>query len=169
MIRNVIVGALCASLCASFAANAAIAQAVAPAAKQNAAILQASRTSPEAFVRALLKIYEDGNTPLERLADNRSFFTDGTAALIARIDRKNQGGAFNADPFCDCQDWISLKVRTVQTRLTGNDRASVRAALSGDRGLTQDYRLVRQPGGWRLEDIVHPTHGSMTANLRKAR
>lgn len=131
------------------------------------AILAASRVSPEAFVRALLKIYEDGNVPFEQAADNRTFFSAATTALIARIVDANPEGAFNADPFCDCQDWMSLKVSAVETVRTDQTHASVKVAMSGDSALTQLYVLVRESGGWRLHDIVHPAYGSMVAGLER--
>lgn len=158
---------LCATAGASLAIGAHTGEAIAaPRASQDAGILAASHASPDLFVRALLKMYEDGNVPLDQLPDNRAFFSAQTAALIARLSVANPEGVFSADPFCDCQDWGSLKVSAADTTIADPTHATVRVAMTGDTKLTQLYVLVKEAGGWRVEDIVHPTNGSMLAGLK---
>ena len=128
------------------------------------AILAASQISPEAFVRATVDLYKDGSVAMDQLPDNQAFFSASTRQLIDRVTA-NEGIAFDADPFCDCQDWVSLKVVSVKTAMTDETHAAVDLVMGGDSKLSQRYMLVREAGGWRIKDIVHPEYGSMIARL----
>lgn len=147
----------------------------APAATQSAdagdldpAILAASRTTPEAFVRSLLANYNQG-IALEAMPDNRAFFSAATSALIAENDRLAGGevGYFDADPICQCQDWMNIVVTDAETTTTDATHASVRAtSRDGDSTLVQTYILIKEAGGWRVADIVHPEFGSMVDGVK---
>lgn len=155
-------------------ASATAAGEVAPATQQSApasetgldpTILAASRVSPEAFLRALVDLYKDGNVPTDQMPDNQAFFSTSTSALIEGIVAKDDM-AFGADPFCDCQDWMSLKVASVQQVSADATNATIDLTMAGDTALTQRYMLVKEAGGWRVDDIVHPEYGSMIALLK---
>ena len=130
-------------------------------------ILTASKEVPEGFIYALLKKYSDGNAPLDQGEDPQDFFTASTAGLIEKINAKGDGPAFDVDPFCDCQDWKSLQVEEVTGKKGDATHAILRVAMKGDSKLVQTYKLVREENGWRVDDIYHPTNGSMLARLSK--
>ena len=130
-------------------------------------IAAASKEVPEAFVIALLKKYSDGDAPLDQGEDNFGFFSTSTAALIARVDAKGDGPAFDVDPFCDCQDWKSLRVKKVSGSKGDATHAVLRVEMEGDRKFVQTYKLVLEDAGWRVDDIAHPKAGSMLRRLSK--
>lgn len=130
-------------------------------------ITAASKEVPEAFLYALLKKYADGNAPLDQGEDPMDFFTASTAALVAKVQAKDEAPAFDVDPFCDCQDWNSLRVKTVSGKKGDATHAILRVEMMGDSKVVQTYKLVREENGWRVDDIYHPTSGSMLARLNK--
>lgn len=150
------------------AAAAPVATQSADAANLDPAILAASRTTPEAFVRSLLANYNQ-EVALEAMPDNRAFFSAATSDLIAENDRLAGGevGYFDADPICQCQDWMNIVVTDAETTTTDATHASVRAtSRDGDSTLVQTYILIKEAGGWRVDDIVHPEFGSMVDGVK---
>ncbi|MFN3820141.1 DUF3828 domain-containing protein [Blastomonas sp.] len=139
---------------------------VAPASQPglDPAILAASQGSLEAFVRAVVDLYKEGNVAPDMLPDNQAFFSTSTKQLIGRVTA-NDGMPFGADPFCDCQDWMSLKVISAKASMMDETHASVDLVMGGDRNLSQRYQLIKESEGWRISDIMHPEYGSMVARL----
>lgn len=129
---------------------------------QDPAILAASQTTPEAFVRALYDVYADG--PLESRRDNQTFYSRRTEGYIQGVILEN--GYFDFDPILAAQDYEAVSVTSAIATPSGPDRASVSVVF---RNMGADSRaefiLVREPGGWRVDDVKTPETASLVAYL----
>lgn len=121
------------------------------------AAAQAGQTA-EAYVRAL---YTTGEMP-EGLNGE---FSDRTRALIEETERLTQQGDvgfFDADPICDCQDGTPV-LETVASVSTGADTADVSVVQSfaepGNFTHRKTFRLVREEGRWKIDDMTYQDMG----------
>lgn len=108
----------------------------------------------EAFVRSLYA--GQASTDIDAAAP---IWSARTAALLARTEaltEEGDQGFFEADPICDCQDG-EARLLDLTTTLDGADRADVLAAYdyggSDARVWSKTYRLVRENGAWKVDDI----------------
>ena len=129
---------------------------------QDPAILAASQTTPEAFVRALYTVYADG--PLEGRRDNQTFYSERTEGHIQSVILEN--GYFDLDPIVGAQDYDAVSLTSAITTPSGPDRASVAVVF---RNMGADSRaefiLVKESGGWRVDDVKTPEMPSLVAYL----
>jgi len=132
------------------AGSAAPAAATAPA---QAAAGQAE--GAEAFMRALYAPYvSDGDT-----AHAPEIWSARTRALWADNARAADGGEgyMGADPICACQDFDHFQLTSVAVTPTAPDRADaavVFGAFADSEPTRQTFKLVREDGAWRIDDIV---------------
>lgn len=108
----------------------------------------------EAFVRSLYAGQE--TTDIDAAAP---IWSARTAALLARTEaltEEGDQGFFEANPICDCQDG-EARILDLTTTMNGADRADVLAAYdyggSDARIWHKTYRLVRENGAWKIDDI----------------
>ena len=108
----------------------------------------------EAFVRSLYA--GQASTDIDATAP---IWSARTAALLARTEaltEEGDQGFFEADPICDCQDG-EARLLDLTTTLDGPDRADVLAAYdyggADARVWSKTYRLVREEGAWKIDDI----------------
>ena len=129
---------------------------------QDPAILAASRTTPEAFVRALYAVYVDG--PFEGRRDNQTFYSERTGALIQSVVLEN--GYFDVDPILGAQDYDAVSVTSSITTPSGPDHASV-SVLFRNMGADSraEFILVKEAGGWRVDDVKTAEMASLVAYL----
>lgn len=120
---------------------------------------QASVPTAEAFVRSLYA--ENGGAPM---ADGR-FWSARTGALVTESERLTPEGSigfFEADPVCDCQDGTPV-LQTATSTSTGPDGADVAVvqgfAEPGNATHRKTYRLVREGGEWRIDDMTYQDMG----------
>ncbi len=129
---------------------------------QDPAILAASQTTPEAFVRALYAVYVDG--PPEGRRDNQTFYSERTESHIAGVILQN--GYFDLDPILGAQDYQAVSVTSAIATPSGPDHASVSVIV---RNMGADSRaefiLVKESGGWRVDDVKTPEMASLVAYL----
>lgn len=148
------------TLTASVLAALALAACSAEADKVEASIPAAEpavQDTPEAFVRAL---YGDQSG-----VDDGRYWSARTAALIAESERLTPEGFvgfFEADPICDCQDGTPVLESAVATS-TGPDSADVAVvqtfAEPGNATHRKTYRLVREGGDWKIDDMIYQDMG----------
>jgi len=109
----------------------------------------------ESFVRALFAAYS--NAPGSTEPENQ--WSAGTQALLDADGEAAQGiGYLGADPICDCQDWINLRVTSLVMTSTGADSANAAVTfVMGDDAKTtaETLKLVRENGIWKVDDIVY--------------
>ena len=135
------------------ACEAKPAESATPAAAVAATPAQAD--GAEAFVRALYAPYEaDGDTdhgPEIWSARTRELWADNVRAA------EGESGYMGADPICACQDFDQFRLTSVVVTPTGPDQADaavVFAAFAGSEPTRQTFKLVREEGEWRIDDIV---------------
>lgn len=113
-----------------------------------------------------IPLWED---PEER---GRLFSPDLLAAFDAdaawRQAHPDDVPGLDGDPFYDAQDFDAVTVDLGQPEDAGADRATVTArfeVFAEPRLLS--YRMVRTPGGWRIDDIAyaHPSGGYTLRDL----
>jgi hypothetical protein len=118
--------------------------------------------TPEAFVRS---IYAASPDPMP----GGGLWSAGADAQLAETDRLTEEGElgfFEADPICDCQDGTPV-LQEVKATSTGPDSADV-AVVQGfsDMDATvhrKTYKLVREGGAWRIDDMTYQDIGLGTA------
>lgn len=132
--------------------------------------------TPEAFVRSLYARYaataasQDPNGPEWR---DENVYAPSLIALMER-DRAlhpDEVGFVDADVVCQCQDTGGVRLRDVQTRETGPNRAEANVHFDfteagSDRRIV--LKLLRTPGGWRIEDVASQDEPSFAAAIRQA-
>ena len=111
----------------------------------------------DAFVRALFAAYSDapGSTGPE------NHWSVGMQALLDADGEAAQGvGYLGADPICDCQDWMNLRLNSVAVTATGPDSADAAVVFVNGEGqggtpTAETLKLVRENGAWKVDDIVY--------------
>lgn len=128
---------------------------------QDPAILEASRTTPEAFIRALYGIYADGAAG-DRT--NQEFYSARTSAL--RDEAIALNGYLDFDPILIAQDWDGLAVRSTDVVTSDAGHATVETVVRNfGRDATITFALVKEAGGWRIDDIASADMPSLRARL----
>lgn len=128
--------------------------------------------SAETFVRAIYAGYaaaEAGDAaPPE---DGSPMWSRRMAALIDRdIELAGDDLPFlDADPICNCQDWEGIAVQSVRLRAIGRGRveATVRF-VNGGEAQTGRFILIREDGGWRIDDVLNPPYRGLAARLAES-
>lgn len=131
---------------------------------------QASNSGAESFVRALYGSYADGDD-----ADpwsGEQVWSRRMHGLVRRDAELADGDLpwLDADPICNCQDWEHLTVRSVAlspVRPDGSVEATVRFVNAGEDN-TALLKLVREAGGWRVDDVMNPGYPSLADNLAES-
>lgn len=129
---------------------------------------QASADGAEAFVRALYASYseaEDANPWSGPRVWSRRM--DALVRRDAELAPDGDLPYLDADPICSCQDWENLTVRSVAlspVRADGSVEATVRFVNAGEDN-TALLKLVREAGGWRVDDVMNPGYPSLADNL----
>ena len=120
--------------------------------------VETANQTPEGFVRSL---YEAGDAAP---ADNARF-TARTRELIEQTEAltpEGYVGFFEADPICDCQDGTPV-LDSLSTVSAGPDRADVAVVQSfaepGNAVHRKTYRLVREGGQWKIDDMTYQSVG----------
>lgn len=175
MSRMVIVGfaALIAAACSPEPQSPAPAETTAPVSGATAqaeagapldpAIQAASLTTPEAFVRALYDVY--AADPGDR--DNQAFYSARTKAL--RDEAIALNGYFDVDPIISAQDYENVSVRSATTTLSDAAHAVVSIVFTSfGADSNAEYRLVKEAGGWRIDDIKTAEMPSLVTQIEEA-
>lgn len=115
----------------------------------------ADTAGAETFVRNLFAAYSDA--PGATGPENQ--WSSGTQALLdANSEAAGGVGYLSADPICDCQDWLNLRVTSLAVTPTGADSADAAVAFTmgeGERTTNETLKLVREAGAWKVDDIVY--------------
>lgn len=128
--------------CEATQAEAAATPRTTPSANQAASAADAA--SAEAFLRGVFASYA-----ADYSGEEVSVYS---ARALARMEAS---GNFDADPFCACQDWDGLAVRSIRTAPGPNGSIDAAATfVNFGEAMTQTYRLVREAGEWRVDDIL---------------
>ncbi|WP_426042335.1 DUF3828 domain-containing protein [Brevundimonas sp. TWP2-3-4b1] len=126
------------------------------AAAAAAAATPAQAEGAEAFVRELYASYHDD--PNVQSGRTDAVWSARTKALWDENFEAAQGvGYLGADPICACQDWLKLQVTSLVVTRTGPDSADAAVVfVNGEPPETvrQTLKLVREDGGWAVDDIV---------------
>lgn len=128
--------------------------------------------SAEAFVRGVYAGYAAAEAVDARPVEaGPPMWSRRTAALIDRdIELAGDDLPFlDADPICNCQDGEGIAVRSVRTRALGRGRteATVRFVNAGE-AQTARFVLIREDGGWRIDDVLNPPYRGLAARLAES-
>lgn len=75
----------------------------------------------------------------------------------------------DADPICNCQDWEGIAVLSVRTRAMGRGRTeAVVRFVNGGEAQTGRFVLIREDGGWRIDDVLNPPYRGLAALLAES-
>jgi len=124
----------------------------------------------EAFVRGVYAAYSDapgGTGPDHAVTTYSAELNRLIAAGGPTGEPPNLG--LDADPICDCQDWQALTLTQVAVTPRGAGRAEARVSFTNMASpTTQTLLLVRDPAGWRVDDVRTADRPSLTAQLRES-
>lgn len=128
--------------------------------------------SAEAFLRRLYAPYVAGDANINPTGKAAPALFDARLTALIRQDQRNardEVGALDGDPICDCQDFEPLKALSiaVQPSAAGPTTADVRFT-NGARSVSLRYSLTLTRSGWRISDIGSPDQPSLAAYLEKA-
>ena len=127
-----------------------------PAGNADVATAPAQADGAEAFVRDLYASYHDD--PAVQSGRTDGVWSTRTKALWDENSEAAQGvGYLGADPICACQDWLKLRVTSLEVTPTGPDSADAAVVfVNGEPPETvrQTLKLVREDGQWAVDDIV---------------
>jgi hypothetical protein len=132
----------------------------------------AADADPRAFLAGLYAHYPVAGKahPFDPVGPQVSRVFDAPLAALIRRDQRNarnEVGALDGDPLCDCQDDAGMTWKIVNIVPQGAGRALAQVRLTfpdTPRPRIDDLRvdLVRTPAGWRIHDIA----SSDTPSLR---
>ncbi|HEX8660568.1 MAG TPA: hypothetical protein VF686_01790 [Brevundimonas sp.] len=126
----------------------------------NAATAEAQ--TPEAFVRSLYSVDSGGTgeVRLEYDGDLETISSARTAALFAEAKALTPPGYIGypeGHPLVEYEEFGSLRLDDVVTTRHGPDRADVALVLAfnePDTRVRRVFRLVKEEGRWRLDDML---------------
>ena len=166
--------------CAAFAAcsapeSEATEPAEAPAALKpgRAAMYEAARVGPEAFVRALYAIYPatDAEMGAPPQPGQDPLYDRMLNAMISADFAKAAGEVptLNYDPICDCQDVGDFRLDSVTITSSGPAAAEA-AVVFTNMGETrrQTLKLVKEGPMWKVADVLVPGRQPLTEQLMAA-
>ncbi|WP_064713684.1 DUF3828 domain-containing protein [Rhizobium bangladeshense] len=112
--------------------------------------------TPKALLKALYS-YDTDRSDAEAPSPYSIFFSDHLNELLqADLDNTPEGdvGAIDFDPVVAGQDGTASNVRIGQPVLLDN-KAEVEVQFENGEEVTLFYRLVREHGGWKVDDIAN--------------
>ena len=128
--------------------------------------------SPQALLRALYQVHDEGAGPLlrsEGRSQRRVFFTESLAlALEGEIDRPDpeELGNLDFDPFYNAQETDLGAMDIAVAKVSGNATvALVRFANGGD-PIEIAYRVILDGQAWRIDDIEYGEGRTLRKTLR---
>lgn len=128
--------------------------------------------SPQALLRALYQVHDEGDGPLlrsEGRSQRRVFFTESLAlALEGEIDRPDpeELGNLDFDPFYNAQETDLGAMDIAVAKVSGNATvALVRFANGGD-PMEIGYRVILDGQAWRIDDIEYGEGRTLRKTLR---
>ncbi|MGR9136455.1 DUF3828 domain-containing protein [Rhizobium leguminosarum] len=116
----------------------------------------AAYKTPKALLKALYS-YDTDNSDAEAPSPYSAFFSDHLNKLLQTdLDNTPEGdiGAIDFDPVIAGQDGAANDVRIGQPILL-DDKAEVEVQFENGEGVTLFYTLVREHGGWKVDDIAN--------------
>ncbi|AUW43147.1 DUF3828 domain-containing protein [Rhizobium leguminosarum] len=112
----------------------------------------ATYKTPKALLKALYS-YDTDNSDAEAPSPYSTFFSDHLNKLL-QTDLEGDVGAIDFDPVIAGQDGAASDVRIGQPILL-NDKAEVEVQFENGEEVTLFYTLVREHGGWKVDDIAN--------------
>ncbi|AGS22365.1 hypothetical protein NXC12_CH02637 [Rhizobium etli] len=112
--------------------------------------------TPKALLKALYS-YDTDRSDAEAPSPYSTFFSDHLNKLLqADLDNTPEGdvGAVDFDPVIASQDGEASNVRIGQPILL-DDKAEVEVQFENGKEVTLFYTLVREHGGWKVDDIAN--------------
>jgi hypothetical protein len=134
----------------------------------HAAAAFAAEPTPDATVRkayaATQKTLDGGGEPPWRPPHRDQLMSKSLAALFARDDRyqdeSGEIGHIGADPFIQGQDGEVKNLKVTVTQPPAGGKALVTASFrSFGKPVTVQFKMIRENGGWRIDDIVDQFEG----------
>jgi hypothetical protein len=119
------------------------------------ALAQTYKT-PKALLKALYS-YDTDKSDAEAPSPYSAFFSDHLNELLqADLDNTPEGdvGTVDFDPVISGQDGAASDVRIGQPILL-DDKAEVEVEFENGEEVTLFYTLVREHGGWKVDDIAN--------------
>ncbi|MGR9239664.1 DUF3828 domain-containing protein [Rhizobium leguminosarum] len=116
----------------------------------------ATYKTPKALLKALYS-YDTDNSDAEAPSPYSAFFSDHLNELLQTdLDNTPDGdvGAIDFDPVIAGQDGAASDVRIGEPILL-DDKAEVEVQFENGEEVTLFYTLVREHGGWKVDDIAN--------------
>jgi hypothetical protein len=148
-------------------------QQAAPALKGRAAVYQAARETPEAFVRALYAQYAPPGAGEAPPPPGQDPIYDRMLNAMIRADFEKAAGeapSLNYDPICGCQDGGAFTLDSVAITPGADPRSAEAAVIFTNAGETtrQTLKLVKEGGNWKVNDVLVPGEKPLTEQLMAA-
>jgi hypothetical protein len=138
-------------------------------------IAGARATEPEsakAFLHRVYAPYVAGDMSVAPTGKAAPAIFDARLTALIRKDQRHareEVGALDGDPICDCQDFEPLKSLSIVVRPADPKHASATVRfVNGIRSVSLTYRLSAVRSGWRVADIGSEDMPSLVAYLEKA-
>jgi hypothetical protein len=128
--------------------------------------------SPQALLRALYEVHDEGNGPLMRSegrAQRRVFFTESLAlALEGEINRPDpeELGNLDFDPFYNAQETELGAMDIAVAKVSGNATVALVRFDNGGDSIEIAYRVVLDGEAWRIDDIEYGEGRTLRKTLR---
>lgn len=127
--------------------------------------------SAKAFLLRLYAPYLAGDMSLNPTGIAAPAIFDQRLTELIRTDQRNakeEVGALDGDPICDCQDLERLQALRIAVRPLGNNKATAAVSFTnGPRSVSLRYYLTLTQSGWRVSNIGSPELPSLVAHLEK--
>jgi hypothetical protein len=128
--------------------------------------------SAEAFLHRLYAPYVAGDMSVAPTGKAAPTIFDNRLTALIRKDQHNardEVGALDGDPICDCQDFEPLKSLSIDVRPVDVQHATATVRfVNGTRFVLLTYMLSLSRSGWRVADIGSEDMPSLAAYLEKA-
>ena len=117
--------------------------------------------SPQALLRALYQVHDEGDGPLlrsEGRAQRRVFFTESLAlALEGEIDRPDpeELGNLDFDPFYNAQETALGAMDIAVAKVSGKATVALVRFDNGGDPIEIAYRVILDGEAWRIDDIEY--------------
>ena len=108
----------------------------------------------ERMLRAIFATYTD-----DEMGNGGEYYSADVEAMIEKIEY------LDADPFCGCQDFVRMEVRSIRFAPGPDGRLDAAVTFVSSEA-PRTFRMVKEPRGWRGDDILEPDGPSLRNYLK---
>lgn len=131
---------------------------------------QSPNDSAQALLKTLYRVHDQGNGPLLSPgggAERRRLFTESlAAALDSEFKRADpEAGTLDFDPFYNAQDTEVGEFDIAVAKVSGDATVGLVRFSNFGEPFEIAYRIVRERGGWYIDDIEYAEGNSLRKTL----